>query len=151
MTVNVTHEHIEALTVDTDAYTDGDVIGGLIDLNILAGGGGGGTVRQIRLVDEDNVGAALSLHFFSRKPTIIADDAPFEAALTVSDIIKRIAKEDILASEYLVLNNIGSVIKDDVNLSFSGELWLYVVANGSTPNYTNADALTVIVVAWKDA
>ena len=151
MTINVSHTLEITPTISTSIYADGDVVGGLLDLRILCGGGGGGTIRQVRLVDDDSEGVALYLYLFDGKPTTIADQAAFAAAITVADLKKMIGRISIAAADYLTINTNDVVWKDDINLPHgTGELWGYLVTNGSTPTYTAVTDLTLTVVGWKD-
>lgn len=111
--VHNTHKFIELNpTIDTDAYTAGDVVGGLLTIPV----GRGGTLRQVRLVDNDNEGAELSLYLFRGTPTSIADDAAFATAFTEAD--NRLLIDEPLvfaAADYITVNSEKSQVKGGHN------------------------------------
>lgn len=127
------------LTVDTDAYTANDVVGGLLTLD--AHSIGGGLIVDIMLVDEDSAAAPFTLYIFDSKPATIADDAAF--AIVIADLRKLIRAVDIAAGDYTTVNSLDYAQKTGLNIPFiaqDGNLYAYLVTTG-TPNYTNADAL----------
>lgn len=131
------------ITVDTDAYTAGDVVGGLLTFDV-ASGMGGGVINRVRVVDEDNQGAAFDLYLFNAVPTTIADDAAFASAVLIADVQKLLCKISI--GSYTTLNSIKYYHSAVLNYSYTtdtGNLYGYLVANGSTPNFTNADAVSI--------
>lgn len=152
MAVNYTHTLTTELTITAGAYGDGDVVGGRLDLSALCGGGGGGTIRQIRLADGDNEGAAMYVYLFDGQPTSIADNAAFATSIVIADLKKLIGRISIIAGDYLTINSEKVAIKDDINLSHgTGQLFAYLVTNGSTPTYTATTDLTLIVQGWTDS
>ena len=92
-------------TIDTDAYQAGDVVGGLLTLPC-----GPSTLRQVKLVDNDNEGAELSLYLFRGTPTSIADDAAFASAFTEADN-RLLIDEPLVFSTYTTINNEKKSIK----------------------------------------
>lgn len=75
------------ITVDPNAYTAGDVIGGLLSCDVPQIKGGG-YIAWARLVDDgDQSAKSYYLHCFSAQPSTIADDAAF--APTEADKLKR--------------------------------------------------------------
>jgi len=139
------------LPISTSAYGNGDVVGGLIDLTKLCGGGGGGTIRQVRLVDDDDEGVAMFLYLFDGKPTVTADNGVFATLFAIGDHKKFIGRISIAAADYIQITSNKTAIKDDINISHgTGQLWAYLVTNGSTPTFTAVTDLTLIVVGIKD-
>lgn len=139
------------LTIDTDAYSANDVIGGLIKLD-FSSPGGGGVIRRLMLIDDDNEGAVLTIYIFDQAPSTIADDAAF--APTVADLKKKIGTVSVVAADYETLNSNKMVTKDgdDLNIDFetlSGNLWFYIVCT-ATPTYAAATDLTLRVTCWLD-
>jgi hypothetical protein len=138
-----------AITTETGPYANGDVVGGR--LNLSSAIGAGGEIRQIRLIDDSDTGTALFLYLFDGAPTSIADNAVFATTFAIADHKKLIARISIAAAEYLQINSNKTVIKDDVNLSVgTGELYGYLVTNGTTPTFGAATALTLEIVSWED-
>lgn len=151
MIVNKTVVVTPDLSVDTDAYTDGDVVGGLLDITDLCGGGGGGTIRQILLTDAASLAAVYELYIFDGKPTDIADDAAFASNVVIADLNKLVAVVDIAATDYVTINSLDYALLTDQRIAHgTGQLWCYLVLNGSTPNYTAATDLTLKFTGWLD-
>lgn len=145
----------EALTVDTNAYTANDVVGGLITFNV-ANAAGSGVIRWARLVDDDNEKAELTLYLFNESPTTIADDAAFAPA--IADLKKYIGKILFQAADYETINGnavaiLGHGVSTDyLNIDFTssdGNLYGYLVCTG-TPTYTAATDLHVTLGIWLD-
>lgn len=147
-----------ALTVDTDAYTANDVVGGLITIAVPKSRGG--TIRRVNLVDADNEDAAFTLHFFDQLPSTIADDAAF--APTIADLKKRIGVVTIVAGNYRTDNSLSTADIHDVNYDYdatvgltlseqsaSGKIYAYLVAT-ATPTYTATTDLTLRVTIWTE-
>ncbi len=77
------------------AYSNGDVIGGLLTFNV---GMASGIVKRILVVDKDNEKAAINFHIYNAAPTGVNDNAAF--APTDADTAKKIAKVPLLTTEY---------------------------------------------------
>lgn len=158
----VTHTIDVGLVVDSgNAYQDGDVVGGLLDLNALCGAGGGGVIMAVTLLDVDQQDAVFDLYFFDAKPVdssgdAIADDAAFASALSEASKEHLIGVVSIVAGDYTTLGGDDYVIKgnppgSDVEIKHgTGQLYAYLVLNGSTPTYTATDHLTLKVTGWVD-
>lgn len=127
------------LTVDTDAYTAGDVVGGLLTFAVGTASGGG-ILNSIMLIDEDSEAEAYTLYLFDAKPSTIADDAAF--APTIEDLRKLVAVVSIVS--YTTVNSKDYAYIPDINQVFGqlgdGNLYGYLVPD-ATPDHTNADAL----------
>ena len=67
---------VTSFTPDTNAYTAGDVIGGLLTFRVGTESGGGAITRLL-ITDDDSQGAAGSLYLFNAAPTTFADNAAF--------------------------------------------------------------------------
>lgn len=121
---------------DGEAYTDGDVVGGLLTFAI-PGPTGYGVLNCIVVVDDDNEGADLDLFLFSSAPTTIADDAAFTPS--AADLKKLIYKCAIASGDYATENSLQFVIKNNLDTVFETDggsnLYGYLVCNGSTPTY----------------
>lgn len=135
-------------TISTSAYADGDVIGGLINLGSVLLNSNGGILRRVVLVDDDSEGAALNMYFFDEQPSSIADNAAF--APTLADLQKLVGVVEIAGGDYITVNGNDYVIKSAVNIDWEGDLYLYMVTNGSTPTYTTTSDLYLKFYAWSD-
>lgn len=141
------------LTISTTAYSAGDVVGGLITVDVSSPGGGG-VIRRLMLIDEGNQGAVLTVYIFDAAPTTIANDAAFASAIVAADLKKKIGTVSIVAADYETINSMKIVTKDgdDLNIDFqtvSGNIFIYIVCTG-TPDYVAATDLTLRVTCWLD-
>lgn len=131
----------DGITVDLDAYTDGDVVGGLLTFDVHTAMGGG-LLNRVRLVDEDSQDEPYLLYLFNAQPSTIADAEAF--APTVADLRKLLCVISI--SSATTVNSLDYWHSDNLNYAFSvdGEtLYGYLVPNGGTPDYTKADTLAI--------
>ena len=120
-------------TIDTDAYTANDVIGGLLTFDVSGTTVNGLMLNTAIFVDAGDEGAALRLFLYDEAPTTIADDAAF--APTAAD--RLLERAIVTFGTYVSVNSISSQIVEDINNLFStanGKIYGYLVANGSTPN-----------------
>lgn len=135
------------LTVDTNAYTANDVVGGLITVPVPSG-----FIRSVKLVDADGEEAAFTLYLFDSEPTDIADDAAFATVLADETALVRILT--LAADEYTALSesSVGWFKFDDktemgIDYFSNGALYAYLVCDG-TPTFTAADDLTLVWYFW---
>ena len=140
----------ETITTDDDAYTAGDVVGGLITFTDFAknreGDKSGGYVSDVWLSDAANQGTSLVLYLFDAVPATIADDAAF--TLSVDDSLKCFARIPI-TSYSDVLKTGGGTIKwahvDSLQHEFQpgdGNIYGYLVG---APNYGTTDAVRIVL------
>lgn len=130
-------------TIDTDAYTANDVMGGLLSFDVSSLTVNGGLINQAILVDEDAVAADLTLYLFESTPATIADDAAF--APVIADMNKLVAVIAFADADKSTVNSIDYLIKEDINNVFTttdGTLYGYLV-DGTGGTWTNADAITI--------
>lgn len=142
------------VTVTTDAYDDGDVVGGTLTSDEIPQLVGGGYIAWVRLVDGATQAEPYKLWLFNAAPSTIADAAAH--APTEADMLKCIGVVDIAAADY---NTSGTeadmafvAAKDEktedaimFDTLASGRLYARLVANGSTPDYAAAADLTLHV------
>jgi hypothetical protein len=142
-TVDKVIDKLVALTVDTNAYSANDVVGGLLTFDVSSPSGCG-VLNKILLTDADNEGAALDIYVFSSAPTTIADDAA--AAFVIADLKKLVCKIEVAAADYESVNSLKFCIKEDINATYqlgtAGNLYAYVVCT-ATPTYTAATDLSL--------
>lgn len=134
----------DSLVVDTAAYSDGDVVGGLLTFTLTGLRQNGGMLNGLLLTDAANQSEPYRLYLFHELPSTIADQAAF--APTIADLKKLFAVVTIAAADYLTPNSLGVVIKEDINNIFvttNNKLYGYLVANGSTPDYAAGTNLSL--------
>ena len=134
---------IVELTVDTDAYTAGDVVGGLLSFDITGFVVQGGFINKLVLIDEDNQSEPYKLYLFRSQPSTIADDAAF--APTIADMKLLHTIITIAAGDYSTVNSLASAIKPKLTEDFHSTtniMYGYLVCD-ATPDYTNADTLQI--------
>lgn len=128
-------------TIDTDAYTANDVMGGLLQFDVSGLVVNGGIINQAIFIDEDSIGVAAKLYLFDELPTTIADDAAF--APTIADLNKLVAV--IQFSSFTTINSLDYSIVEDINNIYvvtNNILYGYLVTDG-TPNHSTIDAITI--------
>lgn len=81
--------------ITAGAYSDNDVIGGLLTLSVSMASG---FIKRIMVICKDNEKAAINFHIYNAAPTVIADNAAF--APTDADTAKKIARVPLLTTEY---------------------------------------------------
>jgi hypothetical protein len=131
-------------TVVLTAYSAEDVVGGLLQFDVSQLSVNGGIINSAILIDEDSQAEPFKLYLFDSLPSTIADDAAF--APTVADLQKLCSVIEFAAASYVTVNTFDYCIVTDINDVFStstGKLYGYLVANASTPDYANADTLTI--------
>lgn len=134
-------------TITLDAYTANDVVGGLMTFKV-APTSGSGIIRAILITDAESQAEPYSLYFFDAEPTAIADAVTF--APVIADLKKIVDVVDLAAADYTTTNSLdyavlGSHEDTAMEIYFtteSGNLYMYAVANASTPNYAAADDLS---------
>ena len=134
-----------SLVVSTSAYDASDVVGGLLKFDI-PGVVGGGIINACLLTDDANQSEPFHLYLFDAAPTSIDDAAAFAPA--IADLKKIVARISIAAADYVTVNSNGYALKSDLNEVFdcsggTGQLFGYLVANGSTPDYAATTDLYV--------
>lgn len=143
------------LAITAGAYAAGDVVGGLITVDI----GASGIIRQLKLVDDDNIGAALDLYIFNAEPTAIADNAVFATAFTLADHKKWIARLSITTADWNTINSNKTAFATYLanrNLAIdyysgNGKFYVYIVTpTGSTPTYVSTSGLLLYATVWKN-
>jgi hypothetical protein len=152
------------LTVDTDAYTALDVVGGLMtvtkDIHIEWFGC---TLRAVTVRDSGAQDAAFKLYVFEQLPSTIADDASWNTAV-LADLDKLATGKpegiDVSAGLYVThtTGDEGTVSQagvSNVNLDLDlksgtpSTFYAYLVCTG-TPTFTAADDLRVSFYFWID-
>lgn len=132
------------VTVTTAAYADNDVVGGLITFPLTGLTQNGGILNGVLLTDAANQSEPYRLFLFHELPSTIANDAAF--APTIADLKKLCAVVTLAAADYVTTNSLQFVLKEDINNVFNstdGNLYGYLVANGSTPDYAATTDLSL--------
>lgn len=127
-------------TIGTVAYTSGDVVGGLITLNV-ANAAGGGILRHVMVLDDSDQKAAYTLNVYNSAPTSIDDADAF--APTHADNKKMVGVVNVGTADYTTVNSNARAFVKDADVLFettTGNIYVYAAVTG-TPTYT-ASALT---------
>jgi len=133
-------------TLDTNAYSANDVLGGLLTLAVCKPGGAG-ILRHVDVVDDDNQKIAGKLHIFNAQPTALLDDAEFLPV--VADLKKRIGQIQVNAADYVTWNSNAQAFVRDQNIDFvtaDGSLYVYYSTDG-TPTHA-ATGLRFRFIFW---
>jgi len=140
LSVNGVTKGQTALTVTAGAYSDGDVVGGLIRFDYDSSIGGA-VINQVAIFDDDNQSAVFDLYLFHTEPQTIADNAAFASALTFASLSKLIVPKKAI-STYTTINSNNYAFADFDKAFISSPtagintIWAYLVLNGSTPTYS---------------
>ena len=135
-----------SIVISTGAYAAGDSLGGLIEFDVRRAGGGG-RLTDFYLEDVGNQSAAMTLYFFDKKPTVIADNAAVLSGLALADIQANILTKALVT--YEVMNSIGKVHLSHIEQDFestSGKLYLYAVMDGII-TYPAATNISMSIIA----
>ena len=137
-------------TITLDAYTAGDVVGGLLQFDVSALIVNGGIINRAIIIDEDSQAEGYRLFLFSAEPTTIADAAAF--APTIGDLNKLVGVITFEAANYVTVNSLDYIIVNDLNnvyVTEVGILYGYLVAT-ATPDMVLVDALTIRLYVVSD-
>lgn len=146
------HEYELDFANATDAYADGDVIGGAISLAVRDFATSG-FVNKVIVDDADGEGVALDVHVYNAVPTAIADNAAFSLA-TVADRIKHAGSLAVATGDYTTYGsdkhaNVMYSGTDEVQFDTdTGALTLYLALNGAGVTFTTVDDVRVLVGVW---
>ena len=103
-----------SITVDTDAYTPGDCVGGKITLtDAMRVSGGSGVLQSLTVIDVSNTKPYLEVLIFNADPAAatLTDQAAIALSTDVSKVIHRIS---IYTSDYTTVANVAFA---DINVS----------------------------------
>lgn len=138
------------ITVTLDAYTAGDVVGGLLTSDAIDQIYGGGYIAWARLIDGASQSEAYKMWCFYEAPTTIADSGAF--TMLEADWAKWFTTIDIPAAAYDATGDESCAMVDGKDVLTgeyqmfpvlaSGALSLYLVAV-ATPDYAAAADLTL--------
>lgn len=139
-----------------NAYNAGDVVGGKLTLtNAIRVAGKKGILESIHIVDTDAQSPDLTILFFTLDPTAAstADAAPF--AYNNSTMRgAQIAKVNITAADWEIIDNVGSVNIGGILTTlkaFSGtSLYAVIVAGTAAPTLTAVNSLRVTIGILQD-
>lgn len=149
-------------TVDTSAYTAGDVIGGLIRVPRALHPTRRGRLQSVVVREAGTNGSDLTVLLFKEAPTGIAAD---QAALTLTaaDLARLVACVSVATADYKTVGGQRvATVKPEVpvegyagdgsqlNDATVGDLWVVIAAVG-TPTYAAADALSLLLGVEPDA
>lgn len=129
-------------TIDTAAYSTGDVVGG----KILIGESNPGLLTSIAIFDDDNEGVQLDFFFFDGTLTGTSgytDNAAF--AVNAADKGKFLGVKSIVAAEYFVMGSDKGGLITPINIPIkSGGVTLIIVIR-STTTFTAATDLKLTI------
>lgn len=123
------------LVITAGIYSANDVVGGLQTYS-LAPASAGVWLDKVRIVDDDNEKAAVTLHLFNAVPATVADNGAY--APTIAELGTEIAIINIAAADYVTENGNAIAIKDGLQKRLplpNGKLYVYLTCD-ATPTYT---------------
>lgn len=130
--------------VTAGAYSDLDVVGGLITFDIVTTSGLF-ILNRVAIRDKGNQSAIFRLHLYDAIPTTIADNAAY--ARSDADLAKYLGYVDVSTYDTSGAAN-GFAQRDDVNNTYkllTGQLFVYAMLNGNTTTPASTSDLTFIM------
>lgn len=131
-------------TIDTNAYTSGDAVGGKQTLTSAARVSGGKVLlNSVVVVDKGNQKKPLTILFFDSDPSAatITNNAAFAFS---TDITKVVGRVNVVAGDYETVDSkaVACVKAIGLEMKASGSANLYAaVVTTDTPTYTSASDL----------
>ena len=136
-------------TITLDAYTAGDVVGGLQTFAVSSVAPVHGYIRSLLITDDDSQAEQYTIYLYEEAPTTIANDAAF--APSVADLNKVIGTIVVATADWTA--DVGSTGIDWAMLGghedkemwipfFGKNVYAYLVAT-DTPDYAAADDLVL--------
>jgi len=142
------------ITVTLNAYTAGDVVGGLLTSDAIPQIKGGGFISWVRLVDDAVQHEPYYLYCYTDTPSTIANDAAF-APLEADDLLLYTiinipaANYDLSGSEADAGFGLGKDLRTSdyhmIPVLPDGKMYFYLVAQ-DTPDYADANDLTMHIL-----
>lgn len=141
------------LSLDTSAYTSGDV---LADTQVVTNAArktdGTGTIQSLVVIDKDDNGVAMDLHFFSANVALGTENSP--PSISDANTDNHLGSVSVAAAEYKDLGGVKVATVRGVALPFkaaSGTRHIYVsaVTTGGSPTHT-ATGITLRVGVLQD-
>ncbi len=126
---------------DTSAYGAGDAIGNhassdaVITFDLAGSATGAGLINSLKVVDNDNEGAAGVLHLYRSAPSALADNAAW--APTLADLEAKIIS--ITLGSFTTSNSMKEQTIEDINKVFKtdgNKIYAHFVTSG-TPTYAS--------------
>ncbi|MGE0451077.1 MAG: hypothetical protein AB7Q29_16005 [Vicinamibacterales bacterium] len=138
-----------AIAVSLAAYTDGDVIGGAIELpKAMRHAGSSGVLQTLVMTDAAEQDAGLEVFLFDEEPDGTYTDA---AAFTLdaADLPKLLGTLTVATASWASFGGAARVKVDGIGLPVKAakgqtSLWMVLVASGSTPDYAATDDLQAV-------
>lgn len=146
MTVNVREV---TLSLDTSAYTSGDVLADTQAVAGVLGDVGTGVITSVTLLDKDDQGTALDLLFLRKPVSIGTENDPVSVSDDNADEIFGVI--EVAAGDYVDLVNSQIVTKHDLWIpietkSNANEIGIAAIARG-TPTHTASGITLKIGIA----
>lgn len=136
------------------AYSDGDVVGGVL---VVTPGHPFGTLRRVIIIEDADTTASLNpmtLYVFREQPTGIANNAAF-SGVQPEDYAKLIGTIPVVADDYREVSATLHVVDIETAISYvrsreeAARLYIYPVLEGAPTNYDTDNGLTFNFTLWK--
>jgi hypothetical protein len=144
---------VDNTLIDTDAYSNLDIVGGLRTVPLLRAADGRGAVLQsVTVTDRAHQSAELTFVFFNADPTssTVADDGAF--VLDPADTAKVIGTMRVETGDYYVTAVSSHATKTGIGLVLSAATQdiYYIVICAGTPNYGFDNDLSITLGVLQD-
>lgn len=137
------------IAVSLAAYSDGDVIGGAIELEkAMRHTGASGVLQTLLLTDPEEQDPGLEIFLFDSEPEGTYTDAD-AFTLDAADLPKLLGTITIASANWASFGGVARVKVDGIGLPVKAakgttSLWAVIVASGSTPDFAAADDLRAV-------
>ena len=125
------------LTLDTDAYVDGDVLAEVQEVtNALRTDGGSGLLQSIIVIDKSDQGEALDIYLFSENASLGTENSA--VSISDDDAEKIMAKIEVGSGDYYDMGGVQVAASSNqqnlalpIKVSSGTSIWLGAVSRGT--------------------
>lgn len=135
---------VVSITPDTNAYGDGDVIGGALTFaSVGTPAANSGLITHVTISDDDAEGTDCDLWLFDATPTAIADNAAL--ALTMADFANLIGIVSVAAEDFTSNNSlkVAHVALTNPIPFYKSSIYGYLATSGTTPTYASSKTIHI--------
>jgi len=134
-------------TIDTNAYGNGDVVGGLLTFPLAFPTTLSGILEGVTVRDKQAANIQLDLVLFSDQPTASTTTDQGAPSIHANDVNKIVGVINIATADYTTINGKSVATKRDLGLPINSagrNLYALLISRG-TPTYTAASNLSLTI------
>jgi hypothetical protein len=140
------------LTLDTNAYADGDVLADFQEVaNFVRVNGGRALIQSITVLDKDDQGVAFDILTTASNKSLGAENGAPSISDADAEGVQRVTR--IEASDYVDLGGCRIATKTNIGImveagAASRSIYIGAITRGGTPTYSAAGLMLRIGVIW---